>query len=84
MPALSEPVRDDSAPGSAGGLRGVVGCRRPGPLRCIGMLVGVGLVPWLLPALVRPAGAQAVAPAAGVAVRDAGADRLAQLRATLE
>jgi hypothetical protein len=48
------------------------------------MLAGVGLAPWLLMAVARPAGAQAVAPVAGVAARDAVADRLAQLRTTLE
>jgi hypothetical protein len=48
-----------------------------------GSLAGVALVAWLLFAVARPLGAQTVAPAAGPAARDAVADRLAQLRATL-
>lgn len=87
MPAVIDHPSADSVRGLAAGDREdgtAAGCRRRLAPRRISMLAGFGLTPWLFVAAPHPLAAQMVAQDAGVAAREAIADRLAQLRATLQ
>jgi hypothetical protein len=87
MPAVRSRPGDSGAPGQA--VRIPRACAIPwrrGPRRGrrVFIVAGLGLLAWLPLAVPRPADAQTAGAAAGAAARDAVADRLAQLRTTLQ